>query len=85
MRTSHDTIDDLRDTGSATVSRLRARAEPMIDRLADSADHLRWQMGRASDRSVLYMREHPYSSALIAGAVGALVFMAVRMLTMRDD
>ena len=79
--------DDAANALSSGFASVRERAEPMLDHaaqeLADRAHRLRLQANAASERSLYYMRERPYSAALIAGAAGALIFIALRAVMLR--
>jgi ElaB/YqjD/DUF883 family membrane-anchored ribosome-binding protein len=82
-RAGQRSLDDAAHALSSGFASVRERAEPMIESAADRAHRLRLQANAATERSVYYMREHPYSSALIAGAAGALIFIALRSLMLR--
>ena len=86
-RAGQRSLDEAAHALSSGFASVRERAEPMIDHaaseLAERAHRLREQAHLASERSLYYMRERPYSAALIAGAAGALVFIALRALMLR--
>jgi ElaB/YqjD/DUF883 family membrane-anchored ribosome-binding protein len=86
-RAGQRSLDDAAHALSSGFAAVRERAEPAIDHaaelVAERAHRLRRQASAASERSVGYMRDHPYSSALIAGAAGALIFIALRALMVR--
>jgi ElaB/YqjD/DUF883 family membrane-anchored ribosome-binding protein len=86
-RAGQRSLDDAAQALSSGFASVRERAEPAIDHaaseIAERAHRMRLQANAATERSVYYMREHPYSSALIAGATGALIFIALRALMLR--
>ncbi|MCE4553094.1 hypothetical protein [Pelomonas cellulosilytica] len=66
------------------LQKVETAARRGMDHLADRVDSVRLQVARASDRTVGYVQDRPVRSALMALAVGTLVFAVVRMLGSRD-
>jgi len=92
QRLGNDAIDSL--AGSAQD--LRNEVTPMINRageqasafaqrgvnaVLDSSQHLRDSAQRASDNTVMYIKDEPLKSMLIAAATGAALMALVGMLS----
>lgn len=84
-----DTAAEMRDQAGPTVDRIRSRAADAarhgMDWMRDSGYRVRTSVGRASDRTVGYVREEPLRSVLMAAAAGALLFAVVRIVAGRSD
>ena len=96
QRAAHRTLERVAESAAS----LRDQAKPVVDRWAERAsdaahdsaswmrdrgDRVRYQVGRASDRTVGYVREDPVRAVMMAAAAGALLYAVVRLMSSRDD
>ncbi len=92
QRVANETFDHLAENADAA----RARAVPVINRVAgeaeqlakrsiealrDGSEQLRDKAVRSSDSTIAYIKEEPFKSVLIAAATGAALMALASMLS----
>jgi ElaB/YqjD/DUF883 family membrane-anchored ribosome-binding protein len=92
QRVAHDTVDQLAEHADAA----RARAVPVINRVAgeaeqlarrgidalrDGSDQMRAKVLRTSDHTIAYIKDEPVRSVLIAAAAGAALTLLASLLS----
>jgi len=91
-----DWIDDAADTSRLGLQKAQSAARRGLDHLADGVSEARDAMApvlrnmrsgvsQVRERTVDYVRDEPVRSALVAAAVGTLVFALWHMLSSRSN
>jgi ElaB/YqjD/DUF883 family membrane-anchored ribosome-binding protein len=76
---------DMSNNLADAVQDLRHQANPLLNRVSDTAYQLRVKARHASDDAVSYIRHEPVKSMLIAAAVGAALAALASLASRSHD
>jgi len=84
-----DKVQEARDQAAPVLNRVAAKAEELTRRSADalrqSSTQIKERAQRASDATVMYIKDEPVKSMLIAAAAGAALMALVTLLARDRD
>ena len=79
-----DGVDELRNDTPGTLSRVAAQVDELtrrgMDRARQATAEMRESVERTGDRTVVYIKDQPVKSVLIAAAAGAAIAALIGLL-----
>ena len=76
---------DMSNSLAGAVENLRHHADPLLNRVNDTAHQLRVKARHASENTVSYIKHEPVKSMLMAAAVGATLAALVSLASRSHD